>query len=267
MDEERVHDKSITAENYREHKEIDYNESDQYMRNIDMFNKIEKGKPGQGRILYPGQREMYEFVRNSCIDTVKNHPQYPKFVWKPKICDVGCGGGFGSNILSQEADFVWGIDANRRSIRFAQEVFTRHKNNIYYSPQLTFEVVDIKDEPRELNTFDIVVCIEVIEHIADYNLTLKFLKRLCKKEKNGIPIEPPQGTVVYISSPNRNYKTMGKDHPLNKRHVREWTPAEAYAVLTQHFKYVVLLSQKGEPLELSDTEHSNLFFKCETPIL
>lgn len=252
-------DSSIKEPDYQEHDERDYRNENQWQRNMDMFKrtKIE--------VLYPTTRIMYEYIRDTCIDHVKNHPQYPKFIWKPKICDVGCGGGIGSNILSQEADFVWGIDIAEPSIKFAKVMFTRHKNNIYYNPQLTFDVVDIRDEPRELMAFDILVCIEVIEHIDDYNTVLNFLKRLCKKDKHGDHLEPPAGTIVYISSPNRNALRKSGKKPYNRRHVREWAPDELYAVLVKHFKYVILRNPEGEPQELN-TMCPHLLFQCEVPI-
>lgn len=252
-------DQSIKQEGYIENPECDYTGHVQYMKNIDMFNKC-------GKILYPVTKEIYKTIRNFCIDHVKNHPQYPKFNWKPKIVDVGCGGGFGSYILSHEADFVWGIDKSESSIKWAKEVYERHKNGIYYSPQLTFEVIDIKDEPRELMQFDIVACVEVIEHIDDYEATLNFLKRLVKKDKQNVTVEPPNSTKIFISSPNRNCKNVRDTQPANKQHVREWTPGELYEVLTKHFKYVVLMNVAGEPVDL-DMKDPIMLFKCEVPIL
>ncbi len=251
-------DKSITQKDYKEWAEMNYSKESQYMRNIDMFRKC-------GRILYPDTSSIYKYIRNICIDQVKCHPQYPKFQWKPKICDVGCGGGYGSYILSHEADFVWGIDMSENNINWCKQVYEKHKNNIYYSSQLTFEVIDIRNEPRELMAFDIVACVEVIEHISDYEKTLSFIKRLCKKEKNGVFREPPQATIVYISSPNRNHPKIGEMNPKNKRHVREWTPPELYKILTEHFKYVTLMDIKGEAKGL-DMKNAVMLFKCECPI-
>ena len=251
-------DPTITTETYTENEPFDYTHGNQWLRDVEMFRKC-------GRILYPPTRKMYEYVKNYCIDFVKNNPQYPKFVWKPKIADVGCGGGFGSNILSQEADFVWGIDKDEDSIKFAKEVFTRNKNNIYYTPQVSFEVIDILNEPREIQAFDIVACIEVIEHIPEYEKLLFFLKRLCKKDKQGRWIEPPDATKIFISSPNRNHPKIGKDHPKNKRHIREWTPPELYGILTKHFKYVTIMNCEGELRDL-DMVDDVMFFKCEVPL-
>lgn len=253
-------DNSITNPDYKEHPELDYSHCEQYRRNIDMFTKTKRN------VLQPSTLSIYEYIKNTCIDYVKFHPQYPKYVWKPKIIDVGCGGGFGSNILSQEADFVWGIDADEESIKWAKTVFTRQKNNIYYTPQLTFDVIDFLTDDREMMAFDIVVCVEVIEHINEYDKLLSFIKRRCKKNKTGNYLEPNEdGTKVYISTPNRNSSHIGQEGPKSKRHVREWTPAELYAILTKHFKYVTLMNCKGEPRDL-DMKEADMLFRCEYPL-
>lgn len=252
-------DETIKVEGYKEHTELDYTHGEQYRRNVDMFFKTKKD------VLYPPTRSMYEYVRNTCIDFVKNHPQYPKFNWKPKICDVGCGGGFGSYVLSHEADFVWGIDVDPISIRWCKAVYEKHKNNIYYSSQLTFDVIDITDEPREIQAFDIVVCIEVIEHIEDYQKVIDFCKRLCKKNKEGVWSEPPDSTTIYFSSPNRNSRKISDASPKNKRHVREWKPEELYEIMTKNFKYVTLMNPKGETRDF-DMQEEAMLLKCETPL-
>jgi 2-polyprenyl-3-methyl-5-hydroxy-6-metoxy-1,4-benzoquinol methylase len=257
MTETKKKDPSITTEDYAENEPFDYTHGNQWLRNVEMFRKC-------GRILYPPTKRIYEFIKNYCIDFVRNNPQYPKFIWKPKIADVGCGGGFGSNVMSQEADFVWGVDKDEDSIRFAKEVFTRVKNNIYYTPQITFDVIDVLNEPREIQAFDIVACIELIEHVPDYDGLISFLKRLCKKDKQGNYLEPLESTKVFISTPNRNHPKIGKDHPKNKRHIREWTPSELYGILEKNFKYVTLMNSSGELRDL-DMVEDVMLFKCETP--
>lgn len=255
-------DESIKEEGYTEHPERDYVNENQWLRNVDMFRRTHT------EVLYPTTRKMYETVRDSVIDIVKSHPQYPKFNWKPKIIDIGCGSGIGTNILSQEADFAWGIDISEPSIGFAKAMFSRNKNNIYYTPQVSFDVVDVRNDTREIMAFDMVVCIEVIEHLTDYTTLLNFIKRICKKDKQGNYLEPPNSTVVWISSPNRNQlASRGKSQkkPYNRRHVREWAPAELYSLLTKHFKYVILRDPEGNPQEL-DSLCPHMLFQCEVPI-
>lgn len=252
-------DKSIKNPNYEEWPELDYSHTSQYARNLQMFGK-------RGQVLYPPTKAMYEYIRDFCIDRVKNHPQYPKFNWKPKIVDVGCGGGFGSYIMSHEGDFVWGIDVDQESIRWAQTVFSRHKNGIYYSPQLSFDVIDVRTENRELMAFDIIACIEVIEHINQYEKLLEFIKRLCKRHKKSKELlERPDSTYVFISSPNRNHPKIGDNKPRNKRHVREWTPQELYDILSGYFKHITLLNCNGIKQDFN-TKEAIVLFRCESPI-
>jgi len=250
-------DKTIQVENYQENPEVDYSHGMQYKKNLEMFFK-------SGQVLYGSTRNIYNYLKDYCIDFTKNHPQYPDFIWKPKICDVACGGGFGSNVLSQEADFVWGIDIDQDSIKFAQKMFTREKNGYYYSNQLTFDVINVLDEPREMMQFDMVVAVEVIEHLGEYEKLLSFIKRLCKRQKGGY-IEGTDATKVFISTPNRNHPKIGDLHPKNKKHVREWTPGELYEILNKHFKSVTLMNSVGELRDL-DMKDDTLFFKCECPL-
>jgi len=184
---------------------------------------------------------MYTYIKDYCIEKIKEHPQYPKYLWKPKIVDVGCGSGCGSNVMSQEADFVWGIDKDPESIAFAKEVFTRVKNGLYYSSQVSFDRIDIIEDTREFMEFDIVVAIEIIEHIYDYkkflyNITTKFAKKI------------------------------KDDQPHNKWHVREWTGNEFYNVLSEYFNDIEFLTAKGVPInDPKTTTHTPLLAICRNP--
>ncbi len=248
----------MTTKDGKEYKENPENKvKDQYQRNLAMFLR-------SGIFLHPTQRSMYEYVKDFARDSVLKHPQYPKYIWKPKVCDIGCGSGLGSNILSQEADFVWGIDRDEGSINFAKQLFERQKNNIYYTPQIAFDLIDIEDQPRTMMEFDTIVAIEVIEHINDYQKLFDFIKRLCKK-KNGY-LEPGMGaTNIFISSPNRNNPSLDNDHPKNKYHVREWRIGEFYDILIKQFKYVTVMNEKGEPVDL-DYTGPIIFAHCQTPL-
>ena len=164
-----VSDSGITNPDYKENPQME--DKEQWMANISQFK-------ASGVLLWKDTRWMYTYIKDYCLARVQRHPQYPKFIWKPKIVDVGCGSGIGSNVLSQEADFVWGIDKNSTSVKFAKEAFERVKNGIYYSSQLTYDNIDIMEDNRETMKFDVVVAIEIIEHISDHK---GFLERIIKK--------------------------------------------------------------------------------------
>lgn len=244
-------------------------DKDQILANLAQFVYTHRdGDHPKGRkhgiLLYYPQRNMYTFLKNYAMRKAMAHPQYPKYLWKPKIVDVGCGSGVGSNILSLEADFVWGIDKNEFSVEFAKEAFTREKNGEYYSGQLTFDVVDMMHDTRTFMTFDMVVAIEIIEHVWDVNGFLNQLKRFTKRDKKGGMIRE-WGTEFFISTPNRNSPKIRKDRPENVFHVREWTSQEFKALLLKHFERVELLNTKGEPVA-DDSIEQIVFAKCSFPI-
>lgn len=256
----------ILDPNYQENPEQD--DKDQVLANLAQFIYTHRDKEHQkgrkhGILLYYPQRNMYNFIKNYCMKKAMSHPQYPKYIWKPKIVDVGCGSGVGSNILSLEADMVWGIDKNSFSIEFAKEAFTREKNGIYYSSQLTFDEIDLMNDNRQFMAFDIVVSIEVAEHIADIHGYLTQLKRFTKRGKQGQVIKE-QGTEFFISTPNRNSPKIRKDRPENVFHVREHTSQEFLALLKSHFENVEIMDDKGNP-QPDDTQAQIIFAKCSCP--
>lgn len=244
----------ISDPNYKENPEAD--DKEQVLANLAQF-------VASGKMLWYSQRNIYTFLKNYCMKTSMSHPQYPKYLWKPKIVDVGCGSGVGSNVLSIEADMVWGIDKNVTSVKFAKECFTREKNGEYYSSQLTFDVIDIMHDTRQFMAFDIVVAIEIIEHVWDINGFLESIIRFTKRDKTGAAIKD-HGTEFFISTPNRNSPKIQKDKPQNDFHVREHTSQEFRVLLEKYFEQVELLNQKGEPIA-DDSVEPLVLAKCLYP--
>lgn len=250
----------LTDPDYIENEEKP--DKEQWLTNIHLFER-------HGVMLWKPTRQMYTYLKDYCLDGITKHPQYPKFIWRPKIVDVGCGCGVGSNVLSQEADFVWGIDKNEKSIRFAKECFERVKNQIYYSSQVSFDVMDIfANDNRETLKFDIVVAIEIIEHVDDYQGFLRaIIDKFAKKMKEGLynVLEP---TEFFISTPNRNNRHLTKATPKNKFHVREWTAPEFYNILCDYFKNIEFKNAIGVDIpysEIMETTHTPIIAHCWNP--
>ena len=249
----------ISDPNYQENPEAP--DKEQVSTNVELFKK-------NGVMLWKPTRTMYSFVRDHCRKRGMSHIQYPKYVWLPKVVDVGCGCGVGSNAISEAADFVWGIDKNELSARFAKECFTRTKNNFYYHPQVTFDHLDVMLDTREYMKFDVVVAIEIIEHIYDARgFVQRLIKNFAKKNKNGQwDLESP--TEFFISSPNRNNKSIRKDRPANVFHVREWKSGELYKLLSDYFNQIEIFNSAGVPIpkeEYETTLHTPLLFKTWHP--
>lgn len=234
---------------------------------LDLISRMHGRFKGTGTIMPVSQMKIYKNLTKFMVEDVKNFRGFPKIIHKPSVVDVGCGVGVGTNILSQEAQFAWGIDSNEESIRFASQMFERLQNNIYYTPQVTFDVVDATDEPRELKEFDYVACIEVIEHIprTESDSLIKFLNRFVKRDRHGNMITDDSRTKIFVSTPNRNSPHLQKDTPRNEHHCFEASASELYDYFIQHYAYVTIYDENFVPQDLN-TEASPLVYKLENPL-
>lgn len=171
-------------------------------RDIARFHK-------EGRIIPPLQTKIYRAISE-------------EWTSGRTVLDVGCSIGIGTNILSYYSRFTWGIDMNGEAISFAKAAFTR--------PNLDFEVIDIENPPtRPLSKFERIVCVEVIEHLPNYEQGLAYIKQFFDK-----------GSVGFITVPNINNPRVKAADARNTLHVNHWTAGEFYELMIKHFGSVVL---------------------------
>ncbi len=102
--------------------------------------------------------------------------------------DVGCGGGLVSLELAKAGLKVKAIDASEGNIKIAQKLAEKNNLNVDYSQSAAEDLPDIK--------FDLVLCLEVIEHVSDTGFLVKNLLRLVKED----------GALI-VSTINRNIKS------------------------------------------------------------
>lgn len=143
-----------------------------------------------GQVIFPEQMSIYNHLALRLNDK--------------KIFEVGCGIGLGTALMSMN-NIIIGTDKLQANVLLSRALY----------PWVQFEVFDITQEA--VTGFDVVVCIDVIEHIKNYKEAISNLVR-CGKE-------------VWISTPNRNSPTIGKEAPNNDFHVKEFTPAEMLGMI------------------------------------
>jgi len=94
-----------------------------------------------------------------------------------KILDIGCGGGLISEPMARLGGSVTGIDASSKNVKVAE--LHSKKNNL--------RIKYLNKSPEQLkyeNKFDIILNLEVIEHVEDVDLYLNSCANLVKK--NGL---------------------------------------------------------------------------------
>ncbi len=150
--------------NYKEIKKFS-NLAEEWWNPSGKFKPLHKFNPS--RIQYIKEHVIKHYKLNNKQNLFK----------KFKLLDIGCGGGLLSEPMCRLGAKVTGIDASQKSIEIAK--LHAKKNNL--------KITYIVNSPEKFSTndkFDIILNMEVVEHVADLNLFIKGCSKLLKK--NGI---------------------------------------------------------------------------------
>jgi len=148
-------------------------------KEIEKFTKIaEEWWDPQGKFkpLHRFNPIRISYIKKNIINTFKLN-QKIKPLKKVKILDIGCGGGLLSEPLSRLGAEVVGIDASDRNIKIAKSHAIKSNLDIKY----------LCSSPENFNSktkFDVVLNMEIVEHVHDVDFFLKSCAKLLKK--NGI---------------------------------------------------------------------------------
>ena len=120
------------------------------------------------------------------------------------VCDVGCGGGILAESMSSKGATVKGIDLSQKSINVAKI----HANAVKSS--VNYQLISSQDLSKTENEkYDVVTCMEMLEHVPDPKKEILACTRLLK----------PSGQIIF-STINRNPKSflfaiLGAEYVLN----------------------------------------------------
>ncbi len=148
-------------------------------KEIEKFSKIAEewwDPNGKFKPLHKFNPIRISYIKENIIKSF-NLSNNEKPLNKIKILDIGCGGGLLSEPMSRLGADVTGIDASSKNINVAK-THAKHNN---------LDIQYFCSSPENLKTksnFDVILNMEIIEHVEDVNLFLNTCTKLLKK--NGI---------------------------------------------------------------------------------
>ena len=148
-------------------------------KEIEKFSKIAEewwNPEGNFKPLHKFNPIRISYIKENIIKTFKL--DYNEIPLKDiKILDIGCGGGLLSEPMCRLGAKVTGIDASDKNIKVAK--LHSKKNNL--------QIDYFCSSPEKFNAkdkFDVILNMEIVEHVEDVNFFLKSCSKLLRK--NGI---------------------------------------------------------------------------------
>ena len=160
-------------------------------KEIDKFSKMAEewwDPEGKFKPLHKFNPIRIKYIKENIINNFKLKNK-SKALSGINILDVGCGGGLLSEPMSRMGANVTGIDASEKNIKIAKLHSKDNKLKINYlctSP----EKLKIKKK------FDVILNMEIVEHVEDIDFFLKSSSKLLKK-----------GGIMFVATLNKTLKS------------------------------------------------------------
>ena len=145
------------------------------------------------------------FIKEKLISHFKLNANSSEPLKELKILDIGCGGGLLCEPLNRLGATITGIDPSNDNIEVAK----------LHSKEMNLNIEYMRCSPENLNfknEFNVLLCMEVVEHLKNVNLFMQNCSKLVKK--NGI---------MFVSTINKNLKSY-VFAILGAEYIMRWLP-------------------------------------------
>ena len=124
---------------------------------------------------------------------------------KINILDIGCGGGLLSEPMSRMGANVTGIDASGKNIQIAKLHAKKNKLIINY-------LCSSPEKMKNKKKFDVILNMEIIEHVEDVNFFINSCSKLLKKDG-----------IMFVATLNKTFKSY-MFAIIGAEYVLRWLP-------------------------------------------
>ena len=148
-------------------------------KEIDKFSKMANewwDPEGKFKPLHKFNPIRIKYIKENIINNFKLKNKF-RPLSGINILDIGCGGGLLSEPMSRMGANVTGIDASNKNIKIAKLHSEKNKLKINY-------LCSSPEKLKITKKFDVILNMEIVEHVEDIDFFLKSCSKLLKK--NGI---------------------------------------------------------------------------------
>ena len=175
---------------------------------IEKFSKLAKdwwNPQGKFRPLHLFNPARIKFIKEKLIYHFKINSNNERPLDKLKILDIGSGGGLLCEPLNRLGADVTGIDASNSNVQVAK----------LHAEEMNLNIKYIHSSPEKINLenkFDVVLSMEVVEHVADVNFFIQTCSKLVKKDG-----------ILFVATINKNLKSYALAI-LGAEYILRWLP-------------------------------------------
>ncbi len=173
---------------------------------------------------FTGERLEPHILNENTVKHLHRYAIASQYIKDKIILDIASGEGYGSNLMSMKAAFVYGVDIDADTIKDAQQKYS--KKNIKFIEGSTSSI------PLETNSVDVVVSFETLEHHNEHDEMFKEIKRVLRKD----------GTLI-ISTPDKHYYSDMRSYN-NPYHIKELYKNEFVDLVSEFFSEKQILDQR-----------------------
>ena len=177
-------------------------------KEIEKFSKLAKewwNPQGKFKPLHLFNPARIKFIKQKLINHFKLDSSSQRPLEKLKILDIGSGGGLLCEPLNRLGANITGIDASKNNVEIAK----------LHAKEMNLNIQYIHSSPENINlknNFDVILNMEVIEHVSDVNIFIENCSKLIKK--NGI---------MFVATINKNLKSY-VFAILGAEYILRWLP-------------------------------------------
>ncbi len=163
-------------------------------------------KNGKFRPLHQITPVRLQYINQQIQRKLRSEVEQPGSIEGVNLLDIGCGGGLVCEPLSRLGAQVCGIDPSSATIEAAR------KHSSEQGLSIDYQATTLKEFTRSRREFDVIVCLEVLEHVNNVSNFLELCRTLLTD--NG---------VLILSTINRTTKSYAQAI-LAAEYILGWLP-------------------------------------------